>query len=700
MTERSGSRLFVMAVLVMSLIVTLAVRAFSLQVVQSRELTQAALDNRVRQAVEPAVRGLVLDQTGRVLAGNRVTLEVTASRRVLRKTSVAAASMQELGRLLAADEGTLAARLRNCGTPGARKRPDCWNGAAGADPVVARDLSVEQAAAIVEQPRRFPGLTVTRTPVREYPYKSLAAQVLGYTAAVSAADLAADPDLAGVGEVGRSGLEGQYDTALRGVPGRSTTAVDSAGHRVTTTDATAAVPGQTLVTAIDAKLQRAAEAQLRAAMERTRGRIDRVTGKPFRADTGAAVVLDVKTGRVLALVSLPDYDANIWVGGIGSADYQKLTSDDSGHPLLSRGIQAAAPPASTFKTVTTAAALQNGFSSSAYYPCSASYEAGGRRFTNYESKAHGWIDFRRSLEVSCDTVFYRVADRLWQEDGGATPPTQPKDAISNMASAFGFGRATGIDLPGEVAGRVASRADKAGTWSQQHETWCRRARTGYPEVSDRKRAKYLLALARENCSEGMLWRVGDAVNAAIGQGDTTVTPLQLAVAYAAIASGGTLWRPHVAKALLAPDGTLAREFTPTVAGTLPVPPQDLAYLRAALRGVVDQGTARKLFRGFPTIAVPIAGKTGTAEVYGQQTTSWFASFAPATDPQYAVVAMVTNAGTGAGTAGRAVKGIYEALFGVRAGVADSSRSVLAGGAPATTLPQVSDGIPAGLAGAR
>lgn len=699
MTERSGSRLFVLAVLIMSLIATLAGRAFSLQVLQSGPAAQAALDNRVRQVVEPAVRGLVLDQAGRVLAGNRVALEVTASRRALRKAAVAGMSLPALGELIDVDAATLAARLRNCGTAGARTRPDCWNGASAADPVIARDVTVDQAAAILEQPARFPGLTVTRTPVREYPFQSVAAQVLGYTAAVSAADLAADPDLAGVGQVGRSGLEGQYDAALRGVPGRSTTAVDSAGHHLTTTDATAAVPGQTLVTAIDAKLQQVVETQLRMAMERTRSRVDSVTGQAFRADTGAAVVLDVQTGRVLALASLPNYDANVWVGGIGNSDYQKLTSDDSGHPLLSRALQAAAPPASTFKTVTTAAALQNGFSRSSYYPCAASYVAGGRRFTNYESKAHGWIDFRRALEVSCDTVFYRVADELWQQDGGDAPQTQPTDAISTMAEAFGFGRATGVDLPGEVSGTVASRAGKAGTWSAQHETWCQRARTGYPEESD-KRAKYLLALARENCSEGMLWRVGDAVNAAIGQGDTTVTPLQLAVAYAAIANGGTLWRPQVGKALLAPDGSLAEELTPTAVGSLPVPAEDLAYLRTALRGVIDQGTARKLFRDFPTLAVPIAGKTGTAEVYGQQTTSWFASFAPADNPRYAVVAMVTNAGTGAGTAGRAVKGIYEALFGVHDGVADPSRSVLAAGLPATTLPQVSNGIPAGLAGPR
>jgi penicillin-binding protein 2 len=192
----------------------------------------------------------------------------------------------------------------------------------------------------------------------------------------------------------------------------------------------------------------------------------------------------------------------------------------------------------------------------------------------------------------------------------------------------------------------------------------------------------------------MRWRVGDALNAAIGQGDTAATVLQVAVAYAAVANGGTRWRPHLARALLDADGSVVRSVEPQALGTLDVPAEDLAFLRRALRGVIEDGTARGAFAGFPVDAVPIAGKTGTAEVFGKQSTSWFASFAPADDPRYAVVMMVEQGGTGAFTSGRSVRQVYEAIFGVRDGMADPARSVLVGGDVADGPPVLGpDGVP-------
>jgi penicillin-binding protein 2 len=403
---------------------------------------------------------------------------------------------------------------------------------------------------------------------------------------------------------------------------------------------------------------------------------------------------DVRTGAVLALASAPDFDANVWTGGISDEDYRALTDPDAGQPLLNRAVQTALAPASTFKVVSAAAALQAGYSTTAAYDCPSSYSVGGRAFQNYRSRAYGPISLSRALEVSCDTVFYRLAHEQWRADGGSKPVDDPSDLIATTASGFGFGRATGIDLPGETAGRVASRQAKSTQWEQRRDEWCARAKGGYPEVQDAERARYLTRLAKENCREGMLWRVGDALNASIGQGDTAATVLQVATAYAAIANGGTLYQPHVARALLNADGSLAQEFAPEVAGRVPVPEEDLAFLRRALRGVIDSGTARRPFEGFPLDKVPIAGKTGTGEVYGQQATSWFASFAPADDPRYAVVIMVSQGGTGAGTSGASVKGIYEALFGVRDGQADPDRSVLVGGDVAQGLPTMgADGVP-------
>jgi penicillin-binding protein 2 len=694
-TDRVHARLLILAVLVMSLVGTLAARAFSLQVVGAEEARAAAEENRVRELVIPAARGMVLDQQGRPLAANRISLDVSIERRELRRLDDdGAAVLDRLAELLAIDSDLLAARLQNCGTPGAQRQPNCWNGPPGANPVVARDVGIEAAGQVTADPTGFPAVAIDRVPVRQYPGKSLAAHVLGHVGVVTAEDVAADPQLEGAPARGQAGVELVHDEALRGQPGLERVTVDSAGHRASGGIEVPAVPGRTLVTNIDAQLQAVVEEQLRAAIVRARGRIDPVSKEPYKADGAAAVVLDVRTGAVLALASSPDFDANVWTGGIAADDYAALTDPAAGQPLLNRAVQTAVAPASTFKVVSTAAALAAGYSTTAAYDCPSSYSVGGRAFQNYRSRAYGPLSLTRALEVSCDTVFYRLAHEQWRADGGSTPVEDPKDLIATTASGFGFGRATGIDLPGETAGRIASREAKVAQWQQRHEEWCTRAERGYPEVEDAERAGYLTRLAKENCTEGMLWRVGDALNAAIGQGDTAATVLQVASAYAAIANGGTVYRPQVARALLNADGSVAAEFAPQRAGTVGVPAADLAFLRRALRGVIETGTARRPFAGFPLDEVPLAGKTGTGEVYGQQATSWFASFAPADDPRYAVVIMVSQGGTGAGTSGASVRGIYEALFGVRDGSADPARSVLVGGDVARGLPTMgADGVP-------
>lgn len=700
MTDRVHARMVILVVLVISLVVTLAARAFSLQVLDGPRARAAAEDNRVSELAVPAVRGVVLDQRGRPLAVNRISLDLAVSRRELRRLDDrGTAVLERLGALLQVAPDVLAARLVNCGTAGARPQPDCWNGTPSADPVVARDVPATTAGLVLQAPADFPGISVRHTPTRHYPGRQLAAHALGYVAAVDARDVAADPSLAGIPARGRAGLEAQYDAALRGVGGLERITVDHAGHRESAGIVTPAVPGRSLVTTIDAQLQAVVERELAAAIDRARGSTDRVTGRPYEADGGAAVVLDVRDGAVLAIASAPTYDANVWASGISSADYAALTDEDAGQPLLNRPLQAALAPASTFKAVSTLAALEQGYSGTAALPCPSRYRVGGRWFRNFESRAHGDITFSRALEVSCDTVYYQVADELWRADGGDAPDGPPTDAIATTAEAFGFGRVTGIDLPGESAGRLASRWGKQALWEQRREDWCRRAEEGYPEVGDRARAAYLQRLAAENCADGMRWRVGDALNAAIGQGDTTATVLQVAVAYAAIANGGTVWVPQVGRALIDPGGAVVERFAPRAAGRLDVTAAHLAYVRRALVGVVESGTARGTFAGYPQAQVPVAAKTGTGEVQGRQTTSWFASFAPADEPRYAVVMMVSQGGTGSGTAGPSVRAIHEALFGVRGGVADPARSVLVGGDVAATLPVLTpDGVPSALAG--
>jgi penicillin-binding protein 2 len=261
-----------------------------------------------------------------------------------------------------------------------------------------------------------------------------------------------------------------------------------------------------------------------------------------------------------------------------------------------------------------------------------------------------------------------------------------------MAKAFGLGRTTGLDLPGESDGRIADRAWKRAYWKATRDFYCAKAKTGYPDVArkDPRRAAYLLQLSKENCVDGWAYRGGDAANFAIGQGDTTTTPLQMARVYAAVANGGTLVTPHLGRAVMTPEGELVRRLEPEPAGRVPVSDATLSWLRHALRTVTEVGTGYGPFAraGFPLGKLPVASKTGTGEVYGKQTTSWFASYAPADKPRYAVVMMVSQGGTGSGISGPSVAELYKTLFGVTGSRVDLAEAAPPGGRPTTALPRV------------
>jgi penicillin-binding protein 2 len=300
-----------------------------------------------------------------------------------------------------------------------------------------------------------------------------------------------------------------------------------------------------------------------------------------------------------------------------------------------------------------------------------------------ESASHGYITLARAIEVSCDTVFYRLAHEMWLRDGGDSPVADPRDPMQTMAAAFGLGRPTGIDLPGEVGGSIVTRQSKREYWERTHEATCARASAPVSaEATDPARAAYLHQIDVDNCADGARFRAGDAVNFAIGQGDTRVTPLQMARVYAAILNGGTLWQPRVAKAELDADGNLVRTFVPDSDGKIPVPPRVLTYLRNALEGVATNGTAAGVFAGWPMAQIPVGAKTGTAERYGEDPTSWFVGFTGAAghQPRYVAIMTVTKGGTGSGTSGPGVRTVLAALVGV------DRDPVLPGGLPPATLP--------------
>jgi len=700
-SERSNLRLLVLAVLVASLLGTLVIRTFYLQVMTGETYRAAAEDNTVREVVEPAVRGLVLDQAGRPLVSNRTSVVVTVDRQTLKKEKDEGVEViDRLAKILDMPAGKITERLANCGTEGAKPPPICWNGSNYQPIPVANDVDTQTALTIMERRSDFPGISAKLQAVREYPspFNVNAAHLLGYLGPVTEEQIQAQGDSQEVDRlritdvVGRTGLEREYDAELRGSPGITALAVDTAGQVTGTLASKPPTAGDYVVTSLDAHLQSVVERQLVAAVERARKQ-----GYPGKS--GAAVVVDVRTGQVLAMASYPTYDPSIWIGGVTKKQYNDLIGSEA---LSSNAYQGLFAPGSTFKVISTAAAGKEGYSLYGDYACPSQVKVGGQTFRNFESSAYGRISLQRAIEVSCNTVFYGLAERMWLAAGGPEADRESADPVAETAKLFGLGSATGIDLPGEAVGRVSSRAFKADNWEAMKDTWCANASAGYPETrkTDPKLADYYTALDKENCTDGYQWRAGDALNAVIGQGDTAVTPLQMAMVYAAVANGGKLYQPQVAKAIVSASGEVVKEFQPVLKSQVTVPKTTMTFLRRTLPGVTTNGSGETPFQGFPLDQIPVASKTGSAQVTGSDvSTSWFASYAPADKPRYAVVMMVTEGGTGSKTSGPSVRRIYESLFGVTNGVVDPSRSVLIGGEPQAALPVIaSDGTVTGPTG--
>src|SRR3954447_5431542 len=666
MSERSRLRLVVLQVLVLSLLATLLGRMWYLQVAASENYKAAAAENGTREIVTPAARGMILDARGRPLARNRTALVVSISRTaMLRQKDGGRELVAKVAKVIDEPFQDVWERTRLCGSEGAPPSPRCFNGSPYQPIPVTDKASTAMALPIMERREDFPGVTAELSSVREYPQPlgANAAHELGYLGPVTDEELAArqaaghapgartETVLQRTDLIGRAGLEREYDEDLRGTPGVKTLTVDHQGGVSGVLSETQPTPGNYLVTTIDAKVQAEAEKQLKAAIMRARhtGDINKGYTK-YKADSGAVVVLDVHTGGIVAMASYPTYNPNIWVGGISSKDYKSITSKKNNYPNQSRAFQGEFAPGSTFKAISTPAAVKAGYSLNGSYPCPSAYPIGGSMKGNYESEAFGMISFRRAIQVSCDTVFYKFAYETWLREGGLHPKKNTKDPFTEEAEGFGLGRPTGLDLPSESDGRIADRAWKKAYWKATKNFYCAKAKTGYPEVAktDPQRAAYLLQLSKENCVDGWAYRGGDAANFAIGQGDPLVTPLQLARVYAAVANGGTLVTPHLGKAIISPDGTVVRRIAPKPAGRVPVSRSTLAWLRTSLRGVTERGTGFGPFARaqFPLGKLPVASKTGTAEVFGKQSTSWFATYAPADKPEYAVVMMVSQGGTG------------------------------------------------------
>ncbi|MFF4724783.1 penicillin-binding protein 2 [Streptomyces mirabilis] len=678
-TPRVQIRLVVIQILVLSLLGTLGGRLWYLQIRNGQEYAKEASGNHVQQVVQPAVRGSILDARGVPIADNETRLVVSASRTDLMKMKDdGKAVLTKLAGVLDMKPEDVIQKVRLCD---AKTPQPCWNGSPYQPIPITDEATAKQALQIRERSEDFPGISAEPEAVRRYaaPGKANTAQVLGYLSPVTDAEITQAKDSSSPylrsDQVGRSGLERQYDKELRGKAGVTRYEVDNLGRVIGKAKSDAAQSGSNLVTSIDSRVQRVAEYELDTAMKTARQQFDKITGENYKADSGAVVVMEAKTGRIVSMASAPTYDPNAWVGGISAKDYKALTGKNSDYPLLNRAIQGQSAPGSTFKVVSTAAAVEAGYEWDGGYPCTSSYSVGGQVFKNFEGENFGPISLGRALEVSCDTVFYGLADNEWKKDGGINPKKgEPKDYFFKAAHQFGLGKETGVDLPNEVTGRVPDRQWKQSYWKANKDVWCK---TG------KKDGDYVQKIAYENCLEGNKMREGDEINYSIGQGDTLVTPIQEAMIYGALANGGTIHAPTIGKAIVSADGKTVQEIKPKVKGRLPISEATLKGMDSALEGVVTRGTAAWKFGGWPQDKIALHAKTGTAEVYGKQTTSWFATYTK----DYTVVMTIAQAGTGSGASGEAVRNIYNALYGVQAdGSIDNSKALLP--TPQKGLPKI------------
>ena len=582
--DEFGGRLKVLGWLSVLVIVVLIARAGYLQIYDGEYYAELAEGNRIRIIPAMAPRGTFFDRNGELLVQNRPGFTVS----LLPLTApISDDVIQRLSDLIKVPVDEIKTKIA---------------AHSGFDPIrIKADVTPDIVTIIEEQKDTYPGVVIEVQPIRDYMNKQEAAHTYGYVSEINDAELEKMKNQGyKTGDIiGKFGLEKIYDKELRGENGGQQVEVDVAGKPVQIIGRKEPIPGDDLYLTIDKNLQTAAEKAVDDQL------------KQIHANAAAAVALNPQTGEILAMVSRPAFDPNLFAHGISSKDWNALNNNPY-HPMDNKAITGEYPPGSTFKIVTGTAALTEGVVT----PDEIIFDSGHHWIIpkgNSGGEALGPINFRQGMAHSDNVYFYEMGNRLGI------------DRLEKYARMFGLGKKTGIDLPYEAEGLVANRKYK-----------------------------------EKNFEDGE-WYLSETFDAAIGQGFNLVTPLQAAMVMGEIAADGKRYKPHVVSKIIGPDGSVVKDFQPELLSTLDVDPNVIKLVQQGLHDVTVYGTAASSFRGFD---VPIAGKTGTAENPHGRDHGWFVAYGPFDNPNIVVAVIVEQGGFGAQSAVPIGRKILEAWFGI------------------------------------
>ena len=581
---------------------------------------QEAKEIRTKTIRDVAPRGLIFDRNGILLASNRPGLVVSVDPDIVDKNPE---SLRKLSLVLEKNYYNLKQKISH------------EKGYIKGHVDIAIDIDKELAIYIMEHSDEFPGVLVKVVPFRYYPNKDIASHILGYIGQITLDELEQEKFKYGYhpGDlVGKSGVELYYENFISGQNGSKTVEIDPTGKIVRELGNIKPIPGNNIYLTIDINLQRKAEEVLKKQIEKVRKMQDEDTGEYYKAPGGAIVILDAKTNQILAMASHPSYDLNIFVGGISEEDWKELNNPENNFPLNNIALMSY-PPGSIYKIVTAVAGLGENLVEpyGKNYKCLGVWKEFGDNHTKYCWKkwGHGDINFIEGIQESCNVVFFEIGLALHDNS------KYSGDAFYHYSKILGLDEPTGVDLPFESKGIIPNKK-----WKTEY-------------------FKDIPVLAK--------WYPGDTVNMAIGQGDILLSPIQIAQLYSVAANKGELMTPYISLKIVSPQKELVENTVRAVNNRKTVDKEIFETIEKGFILVTKKGTAKTAFQDFPLDKIPVAGKTGTAEVRGKQDYSWFACYAPVDDPEYIIVSMIEEAGSGGKSAAPIARELLEFIYEVESG---------------------------------